>query len=54
MSTIINDFNFETYHLEKINQILNKLKITMIVIMLLYSLYLYYKLKKCYNYIINF
>jgi hypothetical protein len=35
---------------EKMNQILKKLKITIVVIMFLYSVYLYYRLKRCYNY----
>ena len=50
MTTAISNNTLETYYLEQINQILKKLKITIIVIMFFYSLYLYYRLKRLYNY----
>jgi hypothetical protein len=50
MTTTISNTTLETYYLEKMNQILKKLKITIVVIMFLYSVYLYYRLKRCYNY----
>ena len=50
MTTTISNTTFETYYLEKINQILKKIKITIIVIMFFYSLYLYYRIKRLYNY----
>ena len=50
MTATISNTTLEAYYLEKINQILKKLKIIIIVIMFLYSLYLYYILKRWYNY----
>ena len=50
MTATISNTTLETYYLEKINQLLKKLKITIIVIIFLYCLYLYYRLKRCYNY----
>lgn len=50
MAIVISNNTLKTYYLEQINQILKKLKITIIVIMFFYSLYLYYRLKRLYNY----
>lgn len=50
MTIAISNNTLETYYLKQLNQILNKLKITIIVIVILYSVYLYYRLKQLYNY----
>ena len=50
MTTTTSDTTLETYYLEQLNQILKKLKITIIVIVFFYSIYLYYRLKQLYNY----
>ena len=50
MTTAISNNTLETYYLEQLNQILKKLKITIIVTLFFYSIYLYYRLKQLYNY----
>ena len=41
----INNNDYEMIYLDKIYRFLNKLKISLIIIIILYSVYLYYMLK---------